>query len=106
MDAEIRGFPSEPSRSIFRPRPRSCGPQGRCDVRAGDFLTRVARSEKSASEIPFKPICVQGREVVRGYLLHVDKLLVPLRYLPEGMVRQCPPHFTNPRREGCGFGGW
>ena len=42
-------------------------------LRADDFLTRVARSARSASEIPFKPICVQGREVVRGYLLHVDK---------------------------------
>ena len=41
---------------------------------AGDFLTRVARSARSASEIPFKPIWDQGREVVGGYLLHVDKL--------------------------------
>jgi len=43
-------------------------------LRAGDFLTRVARSARSASEIPFKPIWDQGREVVGGYLLHVDKL--------------------------------
>ena len=38
------------------------------------FLTRVARSARSASEIPFKPILDQGLEVVGGYLLHVDKL--------------------------------
>ena len=48
----------------------------------------------------------QGREVVRGHFLTlIDTLNFVSGNLPEGMVRQCPPHFTNPRREGCGFGG-
>src|SRR6516225_7663236 len=29
-------------------------------LRAGDFLTRVARSARSASEIPLEPICEAG----------------------------------------------
>jgi hypothetical protein len=47
---------------------------------------------------------IQGREVVRGYPF-IDSLDFVSGNLPEGVVRQRPPNFTDPRREGCGFGG-
>jgi len=66
MDAHIRGLPSEPNRSIFRPRPRSCRLQGRCDVRAaakGHVRGNISPFEAASGRLTSLPI-VRGLSFV------------------------------------------
>ena len=77
-------------------------------LESGEIGNAAAKIGHGISEISLEPICEAGPGGSSGFAVtysHVDNSNLTFPVLSEGMERQCPPNFTSPRREGCGFGG-